>query len=87
MKQTIASLVLAFMLFPTLALGETIFELVEREGLYYKKFTTVPFTGKITGNVQGLFKDGKKHGPWVEYHKNGQLREKGTYKDGKKVSE
>ncbi len=60
MKQTIASLVLAFMLFPTLALGETIFELVEREGLYYKKFTTVPFTGKITGNVQGLFKDGKK---------------------------
>ena len=40
-------------------------DLVEQEGLFYKKFTDVPFTGKITGNEQGVLKDGKKDGPWV----------------------
>ena len=60
-------------------------DLVIRNGLYYEKFTDVPFTGKITGNKQGSFKDGKKNGPWVEYRKNGQLFWNGTYKNGKKV--
>ena len=32
-----------------------------------------------------LYKDGKKHGPWVYYHDNGQLSSKGTYKDGEEV--
>ena len=27
---------------------------------------------------------GKENGPWVNYHDNGQLWEKGTYKDGKR---
>ena len=58
-------------------------DLVERDGLYYKKFTDVPFTGKITGKTQGLFKNGRKHGLWVGYHDNGQLGYKGTYKNGK----
>ena len=58
-------------------------DLVEREGLHYKKFSVVPFTGKTTGNVQGTFRNGKKHGPWVSYWDNGQLQEKGTYKNGK----
>ena len=56
--------------------------LVIRDGLYFKKFTDVPFIGEVTGKQQGLFKDGKKEGPWVRYHDNGQLREKGTFKDG-----
>ena len=75
------------LLFPSLALGETVKDedLVLRDGLYYKKFTDVPFTGKITGEFQGKLKNGKKEGPWVYYHYNGQLRSKGTYKDGKKV--
>ena len=59
-------------------------DLVERDGLHYKKFSVVPFTGKITGNTQGTFKNGKKDGPWVSYHENGQLWTKGTYKNGKK---
>ena len=42
-------------------------DLVKREDVYYKKFTTFPFTGKVTGNTQGSFKNGKQHGPWVEY--------------------
>ena len=59
-------------------------DLVEREGLYYKKFTDVPFKGEVTGKEQGKLKDGKKDGPHVGYWKNGQLSYKGTYKDGKR---
>ena len=63
----------------------TMDDLKERNGLYYKKFTDVPFTGKITGKEQGSFKDGKEEGEWVIYYGNGQLWEKGEYKDGKKL--
>ena len=63
----------------------TIDDLVERDGLYYKKFTDVPFTGEISDKTtQGTFRNGEKEGPWVEYWKNGQLSFKGTYKDGKR---
>jgi antitoxin component YwqK of YwqJK toxin-antitoxin module len=58
-------------------------DLVKREGLYYKKFTEVPFTGKITGNTQGSFKNGKEEGAWVTYYDNGQLDYKGNRKNGK----
>ena len=60
-------------------------DLVERDGVYFKKFTEVPFTGKITeGLTQGSFKDGKRYGSWVDYWDNGQLMFKGTLEDGKK---
>ena len=74
MKHTHASLVLALSLLPALAYGETVkYEyLVEREGIYYKKFTEVPFTGATTEQTQELFKDGKKDGAWVRYYDNGQ---------------
>ena len=71
------------LLFPALAIGETMNDLVVREGIHYKKFTDVPFTGKVVGKTQGSFKDGKKDGPWVSYWENGQLSDQGTYKDGK----
>ena len=58
-------------------------DLVKREGLFYKKFTDVPFTGKVEGEQQGKLKNGKKDGPWVFYWDNGQLNSKGTYKNGK----
>ena len=85
MRHILASMVLVVLLFPALALGETVKfgDLVKREGLYYKKSNDVPFTGKTTGQIQGSFKDGKEDGPWVGYHDNGRVREKGTYKDGK----
>ena len=84
MKRILASLVLAVLLLPALALGETMDDLVYRDGLYFKKFTVVPFTGKITGEWQGAFRNGKREGPWVYYYDNGQLGTKGTLKDGKK---
>ena len=84
MKRIFAPILLLTFLFPSLALsGEvTMDDLVITNGLHYKKFTDVPFTGKITGKRQGLFRNGKRHGPWVEYDKNGQLSRKGTYKNG-----
>ena len=57
-------------------------DLVKRDGLYYRKYTNVPFSGTVTGQHQGTIKDGKEHGPWVRYHENGQLKSKYTYKDG-----
>ena len=86
MRHAIASLVLALFLFPSLAMGDSVKygDLVERDGLYYKKFTDVPFTGQTTGQIQGSFKDGKKDGPWIRYFETGQLRDKGDYKNGER---
>ena len=108
MKHILAPIFLMVFLFPSLALGEKMGDLVvkgkgflcetiglgctasvdmkdlvEREGLYYKKFSDVPFTGKTTGETQGSYKNGKKDGPFVSYYDNGKLKYKGTFKDGK----
>jgi hypothetical protein len=64
--------------------SETIEDLVERGGLYYKKFTDVPFTGDIEGRISGRLIDGKFNGLFVHYWDNGQLQTKGVYRDGKK---
>ena len=74
------------LLFPSLALGETVKweDLVHREGIFYKKFSLVPFTGKITGKTQGSFRNGKKEGMWVSYFENGQASQKDEYKNGKR---
>ena len=86
MKHILAPILLLVFLFPTLALSEevTLDDLVERKGLYYKKFTDVPFSGKVTGGGQGEIKNGKREGPWVSYFDNGQLWDKGDYKNGER---
>jgi len=72
-----------FCLTSSVGWSETIDDLVKRDGLYYKKFSDVPFTGKITGKTTGSFKNGKLDGSWISYHDNGQLMSKGDYKNGK----
>ena len=62
-------------------------DLVKRDNLYYKQFSDVPFSGKITGQVQCSFKNGMKEGLWIEYHKNGQLNKKVYYKKNKRDGE
>jgi len=78
-------MVLVVLLFPTLALGGEIRieDLLYRDGIYYKKFSDVPFTRKTTEKIQGSFKDGKKHGTWVYYKEDGTVKDKyiGTFKD------
>ena len=85
MRRILAPILLLTLLFPALAFGVTLDDLVVREGLHYKKFTDVPFTGKTTGEIQGSFRNGKKDGFWFRYDDDGQLREKGTFKDGVNV--
>jgi antitoxin component YwqK of YwqJK toxin-antitoxin module len=79
--------IIPFILMSLVALpswGETMDDLVQRDGIYYKKFSDVPFTGEIKGLDRGKLKDGKFHGPWVYYRADGQLWGKGEYKSGKK---
>ena len=61
----------------------TIDDLVERNDLYYKKFTNVPFTGEISAIESGKFKNGVKDGEWTTYYERGQLEYILNYKDGK----
>ena len=56
-------------------------DLVQRNDLYYKKFTNDPFTGEIYGIQNGSVKNGKKNGEWFSCYKNGQLEPKNNYKD------
>ena len=53
-------------------------DLVIRDGLSYREFTNVPFSGDISGKETGKIKNGKKIGVWIKYHKNGQLMIKET---------
>ena len=83
-KTLITFFTVLFCLTSSVSWSETIDDLVERNGLYYKNFTDVPFTGKVEGKSQGSFKNGKKVGVWTTYWSNGQLLDKGKYKNGKK---
>jgi antitoxin component YwqK of YwqJK toxin-antitoxin module len=65
-------------------------DLMQRDGLFYKKFTDVPFTGEITGPIavdnwseQGSVKNGKREGAWVSNYSDWQIASKGNYKNGK----
>ena len=62
----------------------SLYNLVEREDLFYQKFSDVPFTGETTGDIQGSIKNGMFEGTWVYYHDNGQLQAKGNYKNSKR---
>ena len=57
-------------------------DLVERNELYYKKFTNDPLTGEISGIENGSFKNGKKNGEWLVFFENGQIKYIQNYKDG-----
>ena len=83
MRRILTSVVLLVLLFPSIAIGETMDDLVLTNGLYYKKFTDVPFTGKTTGKIQGTFRNGKMDGPYVRYYENGRIGLKVTFKNGK----
>ena len=65
-------------------------QLVVREGVYYKNFSTTPFTGtyvEFYENGQllwmGNLKDGKQDGLWKGYNEKGQLVNRGNWRNGK----
>ena len=51
-------------------------DIVYRNGLYYEKFSELPFTGNVVGLKQGKIKDGKLKGKWKQYWESGELMEK-----------
>ena len=57
----------------------------KKRDIFYTKFTEDRFTGIVVGQCQGTLKNGMQEGHWVEYHDNGRLLLKGTYKNGKQV--
>ena len=61
-------------------------KLLERKGVYYKKLSEIPFSGRVTGEEQGIIKNGKKEGSWVGYTGTGELYSKESYIGGKKES-
>ena len=57
--------------------------LVKRDGLYYPKFSQLPYTGMVEGEEQGSIENGLREGLWIKYWNNGQLMYKGNYKNDK----
>ena len=63
-------------------------QLVERDGISYEKFSSEPFTGRVSGELEfGAYKNGLKTGPWENYYENGQLESRGEYVNGNGVRE
>ena len=81
MKRTLASLVLMVLLLPALALGETMDDLVERDGLFYKNFSKEKVSGFVYQKDNdlsiplGMIKDGRKQGEWLEWSERNSFRE------------
>ena len=76
----------------------TMSDLVQRDGLFFEKFSDVPFTGSVEGKnasggtafpgyVKGEIVEGVEQGTWRGYHDNGQLLFRGDLKDGKRAGE
>ena len=72
----ISPVLLALVSFPIL--GMDFNDLAYREGLYYDKSTDSPFTGKVRGLSEGLIREGKQEGPWIEFHRKRKLYLKGN---------
>ena len=69
-KLLITFFIILFCLTSSIGWTETMDDLIKKDTIYYKKFTEVPFTGKIDGKEQGSMKNGKREGSWVSYWDN-----------------
>lgn len=76
---SIALIILSFA-FP--AWSEAFEQLIEKEGIYYKKDSDTPFTGKINGLEEGSFLNGSRDGFWITYFKTRNPLQEATYKNG-----
>ena len=72
MKILYLALSLTFFFIPFSILGETMSDLIWNNGLYYKKGSKTPFDGIVTGEINGSFINGKKHGKWTRHYNNGR---------------
>ena len=85
MKRVFAHLLLGYLLsfIPTNSWAETYDDLYKKGGVYYKKFTDVPFTGEIIQKFErGTYKNGKLHGTYYNFDEKGRMTFRGEYKNG-----
>ena len=54
-------------------------DLLKKDGVFYEKFSDTPFTGKITGLLEGKFKKGMKYGEFIKYYSDGKMLSKINY--------
>jgi antitoxin component YwqK of YwqJK toxin-antitoxin module len=78
MKRFLAPILLVILLFPSLALGLEIDDLVERNGPW------VEYQDNGQLSEKGTYKDGRRNGPWVHYWTTGGLWIEENYKDGER---
>lgn len=57
-------------------------QLVERDGIFYKKFSTEPFSGQVTGRISGRMSSGLLEGVVNSFDENGQLTTQAVYVNG-----
>ena len=87
-KFLLVSIFVLFSSLSSLSLSETLEDLVEQNGKFYKKFSETPFTGKVDGKVssghviRGSFENGLQNGYWVIFYASGKLKTKSNYKLG-----
>ncbi|WP_421754736.1 toxin-antitoxin system YwqK family antitoxin [Croceimicrobium sp.] len=79
MKKLIGILVIGFMMAATAYAQSPTYERVGKQVKVTKYFDGTDIVKEV-----GFFKDGKSHGQWTEYTRDGQVRIEATYVDGKK---
>ena len=69
------------LLFNSLSISKDIYfkDLLKKDGIFYEKFSNTPFTGKITGLLEGTFKKGMKYGEFIKYYSDGKILSKISY--------
>ena len=62
-------LIILNVLYNSLSFSKDIYfnDLLKKDGIFYEKFSDTPFTGKITGLLEGTFKKGMKYGEFIKY--------------------
>ena len=64
--------------------SETMEDLVLKDGIYYRISDQHPFSGEINGKNHGFLKDGLRHGAWIYFYDDGEVKSKGRFKNGRK---
>ncbi|OUT79433.1 MAG: hypothetical protein CBB82_01185 [Betaproteobacteria bacterium TMED22] len=74
---------ISLLLVPTYSWSESMENLVLRDGLFYQRSSSTPYTGELDDKrSQGSIVNGRQVGAWIAYWKNGQISSRGNYKNG-----
>ena len=76
MKSLLSALLVFILAVPSVAFSGDVItkdELLTRDGIYYKRFSNIPFTGRVTGIWQGNIVNGLIEGQWSVFLNSGEL--------------